>query len=111
MRTISHFINGQSVTRTGAVTSPVYDPITGQVQANMEHGDAALLAEAVAAAQAAQPAWAANNSQQRARVIFKFKALIEEHKQELVHLDSIRFFTRTKNVTQRWPQPRPATGL
>ena len=25
--------------------------------------------------------------------------------------DSIRFFTRTKNVTQRWPQPRPATGL
>jgi malonate-semialdehyde dehydrogenase (acetylating) / methylmalonate-semialdehyde dehydrogenase len=88
MRTISHFINGQSVTRTGAVTSPVYDPITGQVQASMEHGDAALLAEAVAAAQAAQPAWAANNSQQRARVIFKFKALIEEHKQELVHLMS-----------------------
>ena len=88
MRTISHFINGQSVTRTGAVTSPVYDPITGQVQASMEHGDAALLAEAVAAAKAAQPAWAANNSQQRARVIFKFKALIEEHKQELVHLMS-----------------------
>jgi malonate-semialdehyde dehydrogenase (acetylating)/methylmalonate-semialdehyde dehydrogenase len=30
MRTISQFINGQSVTRTGAVTSPVYDPSTGQ---------------------------------------------------------------------------------
>jgi malonate-semialdehyde dehydrogenase (acetylating)/methylmalonate-semialdehyde dehydrogenase len=88
MRTISHFINGQSVTRTGAVTSPVYDPSTGQVQARLGHGDAAILAEAVAAAKAAQPAWAALNPQQRAGVIFKFKALIEEHKQELVHLMS-----------------------
>ena len=88
MRTISHFINGQSVTRTGAVTSPVYDPSTGQVQARLEHGDAAILAEAVAAAKAAQPAWAALNPQHRARVIFKFKAFIEEHKQELVHLMS-----------------------
>src|ERR1700719_4279045 len=88
MRTISHFINGQSVTRAGAVTSPVYDPSTGQVQALLEHGDAAILAEAVAVAKAAQPAWAALNPQQRARVIFKFKALIEEHKQELVHLMS-----------------------
>ena len=43
MRTISHFINGQSATRTGAVTSPVYDPSTGQVQARLEHGDTAIL--------------------------------------------------------------------
>ena len=56
MRTISQFINGQSVTRTGAVTSPVYDPSTGQVQARLEHGDAAILAEVVAVAKAAQPA-------------------------------------------------------
>ncbi len=35
-RTISQFINGQSVTRIGAVTSPVYDPSTGQVQARLE---------------------------------------------------------------------------
>jgi malonate-semialdehyde dehydrogenase (acetylating) / methylmalonate-semialdehyde dehydrogenase len=88
MRAINHFINGQSVTRTGAFTSPVYDPSTGQVQAHLEHGDAALLAEVVAIARAAQPAWAAINSQRRARVIFKFKALIEEHRQELVHLMS-----------------------
>ncbi len=88
MRTISHFINGQSVTRTNAVTSPVYDPSTGQVQARLQHGDAAILAEAVAAAKAAQPAWAAIDPQRRARVIFKFKALLEEHRQELVHMMS-----------------------
>jgi len=88
MRTISHFINGQSVTRAGAISSPVYDPSMGQVQALLEHGDAAVLAEAVAVAKGAQPAWAAINPQRRARVIFKLKALIEEHKQELVHLMS-----------------------
>jgi len=88
MRTISHFINGQSAPRTGSVTSPVYDPSTGQTQARLEQGDAAILAEAVAVAKAAQPAWAATDPQHRARVMFRFKALIEEHKEELVHLMS-----------------------
>jgi malonate-semialdehyde dehydrogenase (acetylating)/methylmalonate-semialdehyde dehydrogenase len=88
MHTITHFINGQSVTRNGAVTSPVYDPSTGEVQAFLEHGDATILAEAVAIAKAAQPAWAAVNPRNRARVIFKFKELIEGHEQELVHLMS-----------------------
>jgi malonate-semialdehyde dehydrogenase (acetylating) / methylmalonate-semialdehyde dehydrogenase len=88
MRTISHFINGRSATRSGAVTSPVYDPSTGQVQARLEQGDAAILGEAVAVAKAAQPAWAAINPQRRARVMFKFKALIEEHMQELARLMS-----------------------
>jgi malonate-semialdehyde dehydrogenase (acetylating) / methylmalonate-semialdehyde dehydrogenase len=88
MRTISHFINGRSATRPGAVTSPVYDPSTGQVQARLEQGDAAILGEAVAVARAAQPAWAAINPQRRARVKFKFKALIEEHMQELARLMS-----------------------
>jgi malonate-semialdehyde dehydrogenase (acetylating)/methylmalonate-semialdehyde dehydrogenase len=88
MRTISHFINGQSATRAGAVTSPVYDPGTGEVQASLQLGDAAILAEAVAAAKAAQPAWAAVNPLGRARVLFKFKSLFEEHRQELAHLMS-----------------------
>jgi acyl-CoA reductase-like NAD-dependent aldehyde dehydrogenase len=88
MRTISHFINGQSVMRAGAVTSPVYDPGTGEVQARLEHGDAAILAEAVAVAKAAQPTWAAMNPLCRVRVLFKFKSLLEERMQEQVHLMS-----------------------
>jgi malonate-semialdehyde dehydrogenase (acetylating)/methylmalonate-semialdehyde dehydrogenase len=88
MRTISHFINGKSVTCSSTVTSPVYDPSTGQAQASLEHGNAVVLAEAVAVAKAAQPAWAAIDPQRRARVIFKFKALIEDHRQEIIHLMS-----------------------
>jgi malonate-semialdehyde dehydrogenase (acetylating) / methylmalonate-semialdehyde dehydrogenase len=89
MRAISHFINGQSVTRAGAVTSPVYNPATGEVQGRLEHGNTAVLAEAVAAAKAAQPAWAAIDPLRRARVLFKFKSLLEDHREELVHLMSL----------------------
>lgn len=88
MRTISHFINGQHVAYADAPASPVYDPTRGRVQAHLQRGDAALLARAVAVAKAAQPAWAALNPQQRARVMFKFKSLIEEHRQELARLMS-----------------------
>ena len=88
MRTISHFINGQRVTRADAATTPVYDPSTGQVQALLEHAHTATLAEAVAVAKAAQPAWAALDPQRRGRVIFQFKTLIESHREELLRLMS-----------------------
>jgi malonate-semialdehyde dehydrogenase (acetylating)/methylmalonate-semialdehyde dehydrogenase len=88
MRVITHFIDGRAVSRPGAITSPVYDPATGEVQATVEHGDAALLAEAVKVAKAAQPAWAAVNPQRRARVMFRFKQLIEENMQPLAELMS-----------------------
>jgi malonate-semialdehyde dehydrogenase (acetylating)/methylmalonate-semialdehyde dehydrogenase len=88
MRTISHFINGKQTLHPGAVTSPVYDPNTGLVQAHLEQGDAVTLAEAVAVAKSAQPAWAAVTPHGRAQVMFRFKALIEEHKQKLAHLMS-----------------------
>lgn len=63
MRTIIHFINGHDVTGTSPVISPVYNPATGQVQAVLEHDDAAILEEAVAVAKVARPAWAAANPQ------------------------------------------------
>ena len=50
------------------------------MQAHVRFGTAADLEKAVAAAQAAQPAWAATNPQRRARVMFEFKRLVEsEH--------------------------------
>nr|WP_246404229.1 CoA-acylating methylmalonate-semialdehyde dehydrogenase [Novosphingobium sediminicola] len=66
--------------------APVFNPSTGAVQAEVALGDAALLDRAVAAAQAAQPAWAATNPQRRARVMFEFKRLVEANMQELAEL-------------------------
>jgi malonate-semialdehyde dehydrogenase (acetylating)/methylmalonate-semialdehyde dehydrogenase len=85
MRTIPHFINGESKAGTGR-TSDVFDPNTGQIQAKVTLGDSALLDQAVASAKAAQIDWAAMNPQRRARVMFEFKRLLEANMEELAHL-------------------------
>ena len=85
MRLIDHFVvggSGGSAVRLG----DVFNPSTGQVQAQVPLGDHALLDRAVATAQAAQVKWAATNPQRRARVLFKFKELIEQNMQSLAEL-------------------------
>ena len=89
MRTVTHFIGGKPAPLTGARTGDIYDPSTGQVQAKVELADAAHLDTAVANAKAAQPAWAATNPQRRARVMFRFKELIEQNMDELARLLSL----------------------
>ncbi|MDZ3831820.1 MAG: CoA-acylating methylmalonate-semialdehyde dehydrogenase [Sphingopyxis sp.] len=84
MRQIGHHIVGGA----GGVgrLSDVLDPNNGGVQAQVALGDAALLDRAVAAAKAAQPAWAAVNPQRRARVMFEYKRLVEAHMDELAQM-------------------------
>lgn len=82
IRDIGHFIvdgGGGSTSRQG----DVFDPSSGAVQARVALGGKAELDRAVAAAQAAQPAWAATNPQRRARVMFEFKRLIEANMDSL----------------------------
>ena len=85
MRDIAHFISG-GAGGSAARFRDVFDPNTGQVQARVPLGGKAELDHAIAAAKAAQPAWAAVNPQRRARVMFAFKALVEAHIDELAHL-------------------------
>jgi len=86
MRIITHFIGGRAVPGTSDRFSDVFDPNTGAVQARTPLASDAELDAAVAAAQAAQPAWAATNPQRRARVMFEFKRLIEAHTGELAEM-------------------------
>lgn len=86
MRTIDHFIAGGTAGLASGRSSDVFDPNSGAVQAQLMLGDAAVLDRAVAAAQAAQPGWAATNPQRRARVMFNFKALVEKHMDELAYM-------------------------
>jgi malonate-semialdehyde dehydrogenase (acetylating) / methylmalonate-semialdehyde dehydrogenase len=85
MRTIDHFISGDTKALQGRY-GLVYDPNSGEVQAHVMLGDKAVLDRAVAAAQAAQPGWAATNPQRRARVMFAFKGLVEANMQPLAEL-------------------------
>src|SRR3569832_420660 len=84
LRSIDHFIGGSSFA-SGERQGDVFDPNQGQVQAQVRLGTSADLQKAIDAAKAAQPAWAATNPQRRARVMFKFKELVEAHMDELAH--------------------------
>ena len=85
LRDIDHFIAGEAFQSTGR-SSDVFDPNRGEVQATVKLGTADELQRAVDAAKSAQPAWAATNPQKRARVMFRFKELVEEHMDELAEL-------------------------
>ena len=82
-RRIPHFIHGQPRDGTSGRWGEVFDPATGAVQAQVALASADEVSAAVAAAQAAFPAWAATPPLARARVLFRYKALLEEHAGEL----------------------------
>jgi malonate-semialdehyde dehydrogenase (acetylating)/methylmalonate-semialdehyde dehydrogenase len=85
-REIPHYINGQRVAGNSGRHGDVFDPNTGSVQARVGLASTAELGQAVAAAKAAQPAWAATNPQKRARVLFRFKELMEREIDDLAYL-------------------------
>ena len=57
-RDITHFIGGSRVEATAGRNQAVYNPATGQVARQLQLGSVADVDKAVAAAQAAFPAWA-----------------------------------------------------
>ena len=86
MRTISHFVNGQSLDGQSGRFGDVYNPNTGEVQARVQLATDAELDRAVQAAAAAQVGWAATNPQRRARVMFEFKRLLERDMNSLAEI-------------------------
>ena len=88
--TFTHFINGEHVADPGGRKSPVFNPATGERTGDVDLADAAIMDRAVAAATAAQRDWAAKSPLARARVMFKYKDLIERHHDELARLISVQ---------------------
>jgi malonate-semialdehyde dehydrogenase (acetylating)/methylmalonate-semialdehyde dehydrogenase len=86
MRQIDHLIAGNTGSGASGRSGEVFDPNSGTVQAKVAFGDKAELDRAVEAAEKVQPGWAALNPQRRARVMFRYKELIEDHIQELAEL-------------------------
>ncbi len=80
---ILHFIHGQARDGGSGRYSDIFDPATGQVQACVALASKADVEAAVASAQAAFPAWSATTPLNRARVLFKFKTLLEAHAEEI----------------------------
>jgi malonate-semialdehyde dehydrogenase (acetylating)/methylmalonate-semialdehyde dehydrogenase len=80
---ISHWIGGKSVAGTSDRFGEVYDPSTGQVGSRVAFASAAELDGCVATARAAFAAWAATPPLRRARVLFRFRQLLETASDEI----------------------------
>jgi malonate-semialdehyde dehydrogenase (acetylating)/methylmalonate-semialdehyde dehydrogenase len=86
MRIIPHWIDGREVAGTGPTRLPVYDPATGEQQAEVFAATADDVRVAVASAARAQPAWRAASLSRRAEVMFRFRDLVDGHRKELASL-------------------------
>jgi malonate-semialdehyde dehydrogenase (acetylating)/methylmalonate-semialdehyde dehydrogenase len=87
MATALHqWIDGRKVEGTGQKVGDIFNPATGEVQATVRFASAKDTRRAIEAALKALPGWSATTPIMRARVLFKFKALIEQHMDELAAL-------------------------
>ena len=83
-RLVSHYIGGRTVSGAGTRRAPVFNPALGVAVREVALGNKADVDAAVQAAAAAQPHWARRPSPQRARVLFRFKELVNQHSESLV---------------------------
>ncbi len=82
---LGHLIDGKRVDG-GERVQPVFDPATGASTKRVRMADRPSVEAAIAAAQAAYPAWRNTPPLKRARVMSRFKTLLEEHANELCAL-------------------------
>ncbi len=83
---IAHYIGGSLQAGAGARTQPIYNPASGRVAGHVRLADAQDVDDAVACARAAFPAWSDTPPVRRARVLFRFLALLNEHRDALAAL-------------------------
>ncbi|MCC7271798.1 MAG: CoA-acylating methylmalonate-semialdehyde dehydrogenase [Alphaproteobacteria bacterium] len=81
--TITHWISGRPAAGRSGRFGDVFNPATGEVTGAVPLASAEEVDAVVATAAAAFPAWAATPPLRRARVMFKFKEILERNKGEL----------------------------
>jgi malonate-semialdehyde dehydrogenase (acetylating)/methylmalonate-semialdehyde dehydrogenase len=83
--TVAHFINGKSVAG-GERLQDVFNPATGAAVRQIALADKATVETAIAAAEAAFSAWRDTPPSKRARIMFRFKELLEQRADDIVAL-------------------------
>ena len=79
---VGHFINGVDVADDDRL-EPISNPATGKVTRHVAMASQQTVESAIAAAEAAFPAWRNTPPAKRARIMFRFKQLLEEHADEI----------------------------
>jgi malonate-semialdehyde dehydrogenase (acetylating)/methylmalonate-semialdehyde dehydrogenase len=76
VRTVTHWIEGEPATGASTRTSPVWNPATGEQQAEVLLASAADVDTAVRSARAAFATWGQSSLAQRTKVLFAFRELV-----------------------------------
>lgn len=85
MTTIGHLINGE-IYNDNNRTQDVFNPATGKAEKKVALASKATVEKAIAAAHAAYPAWRNTPPIKRARVMFRFKELLEQNADKICQL-------------------------
>ena len=83
MDEIQHYIGGRRIAGKSGRMADVFNPATGEVQAQVPLASGDELNAAIENARAAQPDWAAQNPQKRARVMMEFVRLLHRDMDKL----------------------------
>jgi malonate-semialdehyde dehydrogenase (acetylating)/methylmalonate-semialdehyde dehydrogenase len=80
---ITHWIDGKPFGGTSERAGDVFDPATGQVSGRVDLADEATVDLAVASAAGAAEAWARSSLSTRTKVLFRFRELLNQRKDEV----------------------------
>jgi len=83
---VEHFIAGHRTSGASTRTSDIFNPALGKVAGQLHLASEGDVNTAVAAAKAAWPEWADASPLRRARVMFKFKELLEANQQKMAEM-------------------------
>ncbi|MFV0821704.1 CoA-acylating methylmalonate-semialdehyde dehydrogenase [Legionella micdadei] len=83
---VPHYIGGEKLTISTANPHTIYNPALGEAIGQVIFADKAICDKAVAAAKAAFPSWSATAPIKRARILFKFRELLEKYQSDLAQL-------------------------
>jgi malonate-semialdehyde dehydrogenase (acetylating)/methylmalonate-semialdehyde dehydrogenase len=83
---ISHWIGGKLVPGESGRVGPVFDPAAGRQTHEVDFASAEEVDRAVEAASEAFPGWRATSLSRRAEVLFRIRALVDEHRSEIARL-------------------------
>ena len=109
-QTLQHYVNGIRAEGSSGRSADVFNPATGEVTAQVPLASRGEVEQAITSAREAFPKWAAQTPLRRARIMYKFKELIENHADELaavitaehgkVHSDALGEVTRGLEVVE-----------
>ena len=82
-KTVQSYIGGHFRESRSGKVDPIPNPATGETIASLPYSSREEINEAVAAAKQAFPGWSETPVPDRAQVMFRFKALFDQHLEEL----------------------------